>query len=144
MLYGVSIGFLPPFAVQQLQCIYVELEVYYKFPCWICGVWSAEFLACTVSKQGVTWISMSSQALMKAAKCARMWKMWKVCSSKCMAFSVSVLSQALATLNFMYGKLIHARNWSNQVSWWLHVKQPSYSHYLPTNSTWTHYSKNMW
>ena len=47
---------------------------------------------------------------MKAAGRARMQKMQKVCRSKRMVFSFSVLFHALVTSNFKYGKLLHAHN----------------------------------
>ena len=79
---------------------------------------------------------MSCQALTEAAGHARMRKMQKVCSSKCMVFSVSLLSHASVTPNFKHRKLLHVCNWLKQVPWQLHVKRPSYSRLLlPANST---------
>ena len=59
---------------------------------------------------------------------------------KCVAFSVLVLSHALVTPNFRYVKLLHAHSGLKQAPLLLHVKRPSYSYVLPTNSIWTHYS----
>ena len=56
---------------------------------------------------------MSSPALTKAAGHARVQKTRKVhiCGSKCMVFSVSVLSQGFGDAEiFKYGKLLHVRN----------------------------------
>ena len=74
-----------------------------------------------------------------------MWKMRQVCHSKCMTFSVSVLSHASVIPNFKYGKFLHARNWSKQVPWRLHAKWLSYSHlFLHTNLMWMHYTLYWW
>ena len=58
---------------------------------------------------------MSSQGLAKASGHARMWKMREGRGSKCMAFSVSLLSHASVTPSFMYGQLLHGRNSLEQV-----------------------------
>ena len=58
---------------------------------------NAEFFACMNF--------ILSKVLVKTAGRDRMWENAKdICSSKCMAFSVSALSHALVTLNFKHRK----------------------------------------
>ena len=104
----------------------------------VCKVWN--FSPACHQKHRVRGIFMSSKALTKATGCARMWKV-HVCHSKCMVFSVSVLSHALVTLNFKYGKLLHARNWLKQVLWQLIACKMAelFLFFLHANSTWSHY-----
>ena len=73
---------------------------------------SAKLLTCMVSKTRGCMELHNNQNLTKAPGCARMQKKQKVHGSKCtcMVFSVSIISHASVTPNFMYGKLIHACN----------------------------------
>ena len=76
----------------------------YKFQCWISHLHD-------IKKHGCMELH-DNQVLTKAAGRARMRKLQKVHGSKCtcMVFSVSVLSHASVTPDFMHDKLLHARN----------------------------------
>ena len=111
-----------------LYRIQVELAVSCKFKRWICSLQNAEILNTHDVRKTVAWKSVMSQGPMKAAGRARMRETCKVYGTKCMVFSVSVLSHASVILNFMYGKLLHARKWLKQVPWLLYVKRLSYLH----------------
>ena len=58
-----------------------------------------------------------NQVLTKAAGRARMWKLLKGTRSEMYMYGVFcfIFFRASVTPDFMYGKLLHARNWLKQV-----------------------------